>query len=75
LKVTGNDIDLHRLVVKYKNGTKQNVRIRKNIAAGGQSREIQLKGPNHRVIKEVVLFYEKESRARNAKVEVWGKHN
>lgn len=75
LKVSGNDIDLHRLVIKFKNGAQQNVTIRKNIRAGGQSREIQLNGGGHRIIKEVVLYYEKDTAARPARMEVWGKHN
>ncbi len=75
LRITGNDINLHRLVIKFKNGPQQQVMIKKNIPAGGYSREIQLNGSGRRIIKEVVMFYERETAAQPARVEVWGKHN
>ena len=74
LKVKGNDINMHQLIIHFENGTTQRVRIRKNIPDGGSTREIQLTGAGRRVIEKITMLYDKETRADDATVSVWGKH-
>ncbi len=74
LKVKDGPINLHKCVVHFKNGTKQNVNIRKNIPAGGETRVIQLDGAGKRVIKKVVLLYDSKRPRDKATVALWGKH-
>lgn len=74
LKVNGGSINMHRCVVHFNNGSTQEVQIRKNIPAGGETREIQLDGNGYRIIKKVVFVYDKDQKNSNASVALWGKH-
>ena len=73
LRVKGGPINLHRFIIKFSNGTQQDVSVRKNINGGGKTREVQLKGNPRRFIKEVVLVYDKDLKAKPSAVSVWGK--
>ena len=74
LKVKDGSINMHKCVVHFKNGTKQNVNIRKNIPAGGETRVIQLDGGGKRIIKKVVFLYDSKRPRDKATVALWGKH-
>ena len=75
LKVMGNNVEFHRIVIKFKNGGSMEANIGRTIRAGQYSPEIALKGSNKRIIKEVVLYYERRNQGGQATVQVWGKHN
>ena len=75
LKVQGRAINLHKLTVHFANGNKQEVNVRKNIPAGGETRVIELNGANLRVIDKISMTYDKETAGGTATVSVWGRHN
>jgi hypothetical protein len=58
LRVAGGPVEFHRVVVNYGNGTKEELEVRENIRAGGQTRAIDLKGTD-RVINSVDFLYGK----------------
>lgn len=65
-------VDFHRVVVHYGNGSDQRVELRNTIAAGGESRAIDLEG-NDRVIRSVEFWYDANTiRGRRAQVRVFG---
>ncbi|MDX1905936.1 MAG: hypothetical protein SF053_02810 [Bacteroidia bacterium] len=73
-RVKGAPINMHRCVVHYRNGDTQEIELRENFPAGGQSRVIDLKG-NHRIITKVVIVYDTKNMAgRRATLELWGRH-
>lgn len=74
LKVNNKPINLHKVTVQFDNGNKQDFDVRKNIPAGGETRVLQLNGANLRVIRKVILLYDKDTRGGTASVSVWGKH-
>ncbi len=74
LKVTNGSLNMHRVVVQYGNGEKQVIAIKKNVAKGGTTRLIDLKG-NKRIIRDITFFYDTKNLSRKrAKVHVFGKH-
>ncbi len=74
LRVLKSGINMHRFVVHFGNGGKQEVAVRKNIRAGGETRVIDLKG-GKRVIKKVVFWYDtKGIVGKKATVALWGRH-
>ena len=74
IKVRKGAINLHKMVVHFGDGSEQEVETRNNIAAGGESRVINLEG-NRRVITKVVFWYDTKNFAgRKAEVELWGRH-
>jgi hypothetical protein len=58
LRVAGAPVEFQRVVVRYANGTNEEVEIRDYIPAGGQTRAIDLRG-NDRVINSVEFLYSK----------------
>lgn len=74
LKVRKGGINMHRMVIHFRNGEKQEVAIRKNIAVNGETRVIDLKG-GRRVIRKVVFWYDTKGVAgRRATVNLWGRN-
>ena len=66
-KVTFRDVKVH-----FANGDVQDVTLRREIPAGGETRAIDLEGKN-RVIKKVVFWYNTTSvRGKRAKVQLLG---
>jgi hypothetical protein len=63
IEVLRADVEFINVRVVYASGDDQNIEIRKNIKAGGESRAIDLEGRN-RLIKKVVFIY-KASRAES----------
>ena len=58
LRVSGSPVEFYRVVVRYGNGTSDEVEVREHIPAGGQTRPIDLRGDD-RVISSVDFFYGK----------------
>jgi hypothetical protein len=56
LRVSGNGINMRDLKVIYGNGVVDDLRVRSNINAGGQTRWIDLKGQK-RQIKQIRMSY------------------
>lgn len=73
VNVSGN-LNMHKVVVHYANGTRQNLSIRHNFKRGQDSRVIDLNG-GKRIIRSIDLLYDTKNRARKkAKVFVYGRH-
>ena len=73
LEVKNSGINMHRMVVHFANGRKQEIELRKNIAAGGSTRVIDING-GKRVIKKVVFWYDTKGLINNkATVVLWGR--
>lgn len=74
LKVKRSGINLHKVVVHFGNGERQELAVREDIQRGGETRVIDLKG-NTRVIKEVDFWYDTKGLINNkAVVVLLGKH-
>ncbi len=74
IKVHKGAINLHKMVVHFGDGSEQEVETRDNLAAGAESRVINLEG-NRRIITKVVFVYDTKNFAdRKAEVELWGRH-
>ena len=74
IKVKRGPVNMHRIVVHYGNGEKEEIELRNNFQAGSESRVIDLPG-NKRVIRKVDFLYDTKNLAqRKAVVELWGRH-
>jgi hypothetical protein len=72
LKVTGNDLLIYDLDVRYGNGRNDDIPVRLLIPQGGTTRNIDLRARN-RFIREVRFAYGKFRNGRGATfVELWG---
>ena len=73
IKVTAGNLNMHRMVVHYGNGSKQEIELRHNFNKRSNSRVIDLKG-NKRVIRKITFVYDtKNTSRRKAKVHVFGR--
>ena len=57
-KVTDAPLQLRRLVVTYDNGVPDKLEVREDIAKGGESRAIDLKGVGKRSVRKIEFWYE-----------------
>jgi hypothetical protein len=74
IRVRNSGINLHKMVVHYGNGEKQELEVREEIQKGGESRVIDIKG-NRRVILSVDFWYDTKGLINDkAIVELWGRH-
>lgn len=73
LRVSGSAIQFDKVVVRYGNGTQQELALHNKIPAGGQSRSIDLPGAQ-RAIDRVELWYEKASWGSKPEVQLYGMH-
>jgi hypothetical protein len=74
LRVRGAPIHMMDLKVVYANGQPDDLPIRADIRAGGETRAIDLKG-RERAIREVQMVYRSKPTFKGlATVEVWGLH-
>ncbi|MFT5778466.1 MAG: hypothetical protein ACI837_001422 [Crocinitomicaceae bacterium] len=72
--VTGGALNMHRMVVTYMNGTKEEIELRHNFAKGSTSRVIDIRG-GKRLIKNIKFIYDTKNLARSkAKIHVFGRH-
>jgi CxxC motif-containing protein (DUF1111 family) len=73
ITVSRFSVDFHRVTVHFGNGTKQEVALRHTIPAGGETRAIDLEGPD-RVINRVEFWYDANTiRGRRAVVRLFGR--
>lgn len=73
LFVENEGIDFDRVVVHFANGGKDEMLIRNFIAAGGETRVLDLKGGD-RIIRKVVFYYKSNPASkRKAKVVLYGR--
>ncbi len=71
--VTGGALNMHKMVVTYMNGEKEEIELRHNFTKGSSSRIIDLNGQK-RLIKNIRFFYDTKNLARSkAKVIVFGR--
>lgn len=86
IHVKGNPVEFKKVIVKYLDGSSQEIHLRRIIPAGGETREIDLRG-HKRIIKEIVFYYKAKPRKKSdrnnrhrpsyiprASVSVWGRH-
>ncbi|MCB0563984.1 MAG: hypothetical protein KDD01_06365 [Phaeodactylibacter sp.] len=71
--VRRSPINMHRCVIHFRNGDTQEVALRNNIPAGGETRVIDLEG-NRRIITKVVFWYDTKGLQDKAVLELWGRH-
>ncbi len=72
--VRGGALNMHKMVVHYMNGTKQEIPLRHNFSKASGSRVIDLAG-NKRLIKKITFVYDTKNLARaKAKIHVFGRH-
>jgi len=71
LRVSGGAIRFDRVIVRYGNGSQEELAIRDLIPAGGQTRIIDLPG-DRRIIRSVDLWYGKATWRRRPKVSLYG---
>ncbi len=72
IKVKDGNINMHRCMVTFENGEKQEIEIKYQFTAGSE-KTVDLKG-NNRIIEKVSFWYDtKNKSSQKAVVEVWGK--
>jgi hypothetical protein len=74
IKVRKGPVNMHRMLVHFRNGSTKEVELKNNFSDGDESRVIDLPG-NVRVITKVVFWYDtKNFNDSKAIVELWGRH-
>lgn len=63
LKVSGGNLNMHKVLVEYGNGEKDIINVRHNFKKGSLSKVIDLKGSN-RVIKDITFWYDTKNGSR-----------
>ena len=72
IKVKDGNINMHRCMITYENGDKQEIEIKHQFTAGSD-KTVDLTG-NNRIIEKVTFWYDtKNKSSQKAVVEVWGK--
>jgi hypothetical protein len=71
LHISGGAINFERVVVRFGNGTTEELPIHSTIPDGGNTRLIDLPG-DHRSIESVDLWYSKASWSHHPKVTLYG---
>ena len=71
LRVSGGFIEFDRVVVRFANGSHEELQVRERIPSGGQTRAIDLPG-ERRVIESVDLWYGKGKWEHRPKVSLYG---
>ena len=74
LRISGGAINFERVIVRYGNGSQEEIPIRTRIPDGGQTRVIDLPG-ERRIIQSLDLWYGKENWRRRPKVSLYGLTN
>jgi hypothetical protein len=70
-RVEGGRVNFDRITVKYLNGEHEEINVRSDIPAGGQTRAIDLPG-NRRVIESVSMWYSKGNWRTRPTIRVYG---
>lgn len=68
-KAKNSPINIHRMVVTYDNGAREEINTRNDIPKGGESRNIDLRGSGKRGLRRVELWYD-SAGLLNGKAEV-----
>ena len=68
---TGGAVNFDRVIVRYGNGTQEELQIRNRIESGGRTRIIDLPG-DRRIIQSVELWYGKDTWRTRPKVSLYG---
>lgn len=72
--VTGGSLNMHRLVVQYGNGAKDEIPLKHHFQRGSDSRVIDLRG-GKRIIRDVTVWYDANNRSRKrATIHIFAKH-
>jgi len=72
VQVDGN-LNMHKMLVEYGNGTFDNIKLKHNFIKGKDSRVIDLEGKN-RVIKDITFWYDTKNYSRKkATVKIFGR--
>jgi hypothetical protein len=71
LRISGGAVNFDRVIVRYGNGTSEEIAIRNRIPDGGQTRVIDLPG-DRRIIQSVDLWYSKDRWTRRPTVSLYG---
>lgn len=72
IKVKDGNINMHRCMITYENGEKQEIEIKHQFSADSE-KAVDLTG-NNRIIEKVTFWYDTKSKSsQKAIVEVWGK--
>lgn len=70
VQVTGGDLNMHKMLVEYRNGEKETINIRHNFNAKSGSRVIDING-HKRFIKDITFWYDSVNKpGRKATVHV-----
>ena len=73
LVVSGGSLNMHKMVVLYGNGSKEEIEVRHNFNGLSTTRVIDL-NCNKRIIKKIMFIYDtKNASKRKAKVHVFGR--
>lgn len=74
LKVINGSLNMHPMLVVYKNGRRQEIKIKQYFNRGSSSRVIDLKG-NKRVVNRVIFWYDSKNRSRRkAVIHLYGRN-
>jgi len=71
LQVSGGAVNFDRVIVRYGNGSQEEIPVRNRIPDGGRTRIIDLPG-DRRIIQSVDLWYSKDRWTRRPKVTLYG---
>ena len=71
LRISGGAVNFDRVIVRYGNGTQEEIPVRSRIPDGGRTRVIDLPG-ERRIIQSVDLWYSKDRWTRRPKVTLYG---
>jgi hypothetical protein len=71
LRISGGAINFERVIVRYGNGTQEEIPVRARIPDGGHTRVIDLPG-ERRMIESVDLWYGKDKWNKRPKVSLYG---
>jgi len=71
LRVSGGAVNFDRVIVRYGNGTMEEMQVRNRIPDGGRTRIIDLPG-DRRIIQSVDIWYSKDSWTRRPTVGLYG---
>lgn len=71
--VTDAPLNLMHLVITYDNGAPDKIEVRQNIAQGGESRPIDLRGAGKRSIRKIEYWYDTKGVLKGrAKITIFG---
>lgn len=71
LRISGGAVNFDHVIVRYGNGTSEEIAIRNRIPDGGQTRIIDLPG-ERRILQSVDLWYSKDRWTKRPKVSLYG---